>query len=459
MNNISGNYVSNNGAGISILLSNENNITHNNVSSNLNEGIHLVFADWNYIWENNASTNNEMGISLKNSNYNNITSNEASNNIDGIKLEESHVNNITDNNASINSINGIYLYRSNENHIIKNILLSNVFGIHFFISSNNNKLTSNNISGSSYGIDFYSSMGNEIRNNNISNNNRGIHFWFSSNNNNVNENIISFNTLMGIYLENSNGNMIYRNNFIENTDQAFDTEDDNYWDNGYPSGGNYWSDYDGIDLNSTPNQNVPPPDGIGDTPYVIDADSQDNFPLMEPYTSKTFENYTILKPGWNLISIPLIQTNQNLIKVLEMIDGYYDAVQWYNITDINDPWMHYKVGKPFGNDLSRINESMGFWIHITQPGDTIFIYNGTQPTINQTISLIPGWNLVGYPSLTIYNRTDGLNNIDFGNDVDAIWTYNATTQKWKEITASDNFEVGRGYWMHSKVTKTWIVPL
>jgi hypothetical protein len=142
-----------------------------------------------------------------------------------------------------------------------------------------------------------------------------------------------------------------------------------------------------------------------------------------------------------------------------MIDGYYDAVQWYNPTDTNDHWKHNKIGKPFGNDLFEINETKGFWIHITNPGDTIFIYNGTQPSVNQTIRLTPGWNLVGYPSLSNRNRTDALNNIYFGTDVDAIWSFNATSQAWEEISASDNFQIGRGYWIHSKVTKTWEVPL
>jgi hypothetical protein len=39
----------------------------------------------------------------------------------------------------------------------------------------------------------------------------------------------------------------------------------------YPSGGNYWSDYKETDANH---------DGIGDTPYVIDANNTDNYPLM-----------------------------------------------------------------------------------------------------------------------------------------------------------------------------------
>jgi len=48
----------------------------------------------------------------------------------------------------------------------------------------------------------------------------------------------------------------------------------NTFDNDYPSGGNYWSNYTGYDAND---------DGIGDTPYVIDANNRDKYPLMSPY--------------------------------------------------------------------------------------------------------------------------------------------------------------------------------
>jgi hypothetical protein len=164
--------------------------------------------------------------------------------------------------------------------------------------------------------------------------------------------------------------------------------------------------------------------------------------------------------GWNLISIPLGLSNNDLSVVLDSIEDQYDAVQWYNLTDSTDPWKHNHISKPSNwNDLNKVNHTMGLWVHITEPGGATLVVIGDMLISTQNISLYPGWNLVGYPSLSNKNRTDALNNIDFGGDVDAIWTHNATTQTWKEITASDNFEVGRGYWMHSKVTKTWIVPL
>ena len=57
----------------------------------------------------------------------------------------------------------------------------------------------------------------------------------------------------------------------------------NSWDNGYPSGGNYWEDYTGTDNYHGPNQNLSGSDGIGDTPYnIYGGSNQDLYPFMEP---------------------------------------------------------------------------------------------------------------------------------------------------------------------------------
>jgi parallel beta-helix repeat protein len=96
---------------------------------------------------------------------------------------------------------------------------------------------------------------------------------------NIEGNIIADNG-NGISIYNSHNNRIYHNNLIDSGNQAYDNTDTNQWDNGYPSGGNYWSDYTGYDHYSGPNQDIRGSDGIIDTPYSINAGAQDKYPFM-----------------------------------------------------------------------------------------------------------------------------------------------------------------------------------
>jgi len=168
-----------------------------------------------------------------------------------------------------------------------------------------------------------------------------------------------------------------------------------------------------------------------------------------------------LEPGWNLISLPRSQLDTNIGIVLRSIEGRYDSVQWYNTTDNNDHWKHNQVLKlPYMNDLNNLNHMIGFWLHITDSEKISLVVFGDELSSDQNISLYPGWNLVGYPSKSNKTRDVALDNLFYGSDVDSIWTFNATTQKWIELDeATDFFEVGKGYWVHSKITDVWNVPL
>jgi parallel beta-helix repeat protein len=84
------------------------------------------------------------------------------------------------------------------------------------------------------------------------------------------------NNEYGIWLAHSPANSVYHNNFVNNTEQVYRVDLTNVWDNDYPSGGNYWSDYEEMypeaeELNGS---------GIWGTPYLIDENNQDNYPLM-----------------------------------------------------------------------------------------------------------------------------------------------------------------------------------
>lgn len=78
---------------------------------------------------------------------------------------------------------------------------------------------------------------------------------------------------------------------LNNTNQVRIFYSMNVWDYGYPSGGNYWSDYNGTDLFSGKSQNETGSDGIGDAPYFIDADNTDRYPLMGAFQNFAVHTY------------------------------------------------------------------------------------------------------------------------------------------------------------------------
>lgn len=167
-----------------------------------------------------------------------------------------------------------------------------------------------------------------------------------------------------------------------------------------------------------------------------------------------------LQYGWNLISIALIPSDTSLLKVLESIVDDYDIVQYYSASDFADHWKHNQVSKPSHlNDLGFLDSTMGFWVHITNPSGALLQCSGSPFTEDQMVTLHRGWNLVGYPSTGNMNRTEGLNILTFPDNVNAIWTYDASSQRWESMGPDDDFEVGKGYYVHSKDDVIWEVPL
>ena len=96
----------------------------------------------------------------------------------------------------------------------------------------------------------------------------------------ISNNLIEHNWPAGIAaMFNCSGVVAYNNYLIGNSMQIWG---EMILDAGYPTGGNYYSDYVGQDLLSGPNQDLSGPDGIGDVPY-LNASQQDRYPLMEPF--------------------------------------------------------------------------------------------------------------------------------------------------------------------------------
>jgi len=259
------------------------------------------------------------GIYLWNSSNNNLSMNIITNGYFGILLGGSSNNTISGNNLRLSTQptpddagTGVaILYSSNYNNISGNTIENTFEGIQLQSSSNNNSVSGNNVKNNYYGIDVsVSSDYNNVSGNTVTSGRNGIHLERCSNNivsgNNVTENYgfsgitvypqalnnILYknhvvNNYRGITLWEASYNSIYSNSFINNTQQVYIITSgyNNLWDDGYPSGGNYWSDYGGTDFYSGPYQNISGSDGIGDNPYLIGSNNQDNYPLMNPLVS------------------------------------------------------------------------------------------------------------------------------------------------------------------------------
>ena len=202
---------------------------------------------------NSGANPYDSGIYVDHSIGSNISDNKILNTNDGISLYYSSSILISSNVISFNYYSGVVLYSSSNNVIACNILSSNYYGVYLF-SSDDNMISDNMVSSNYHGIQLYSSGKNLISGNNVSANlNVGMYITFGSTNNTV-----------------------YHNNI--NNMKNLQSDVMNVWD--YGGEGNYWNDYKGHDLNG---------DGIGDTPYVMGALNQDNYPLMG-----IFSNFSIV---------------------------------------------------------------------------------------------------------------------------------------------------------------------
>jgi len=253
------------------------NIVGNTLTNIGSMAIGLVDSPDNIISGNNITNNGGYGILFLSD-----TVSVSNNIISG--------NNITNNSIGICSwFTGLDLIISGNIISGNNITNNRLWGITFYSDAYNNTISGNTISGNNIterGIWFRRSHNNTICGNNITSNwGVGVGLTWGSSNNTVNQNNITNNDVGIIVDIDAGNNIIYHNNFINNTQQVETfSSPKNIWDNGYPSGGNYWSDYTDVDLCNGPYQNLTDSDGIWDHPYIIDGNNQDNYPLVNPWT-------------------------------------------------------------------------------------------------------------------------------------------------------------------------------
>jgi parallel beta-helix repeat protein len=197
----------------------------------------------------------------------------------------------------------------------------------------------------------------------------GIHLNSTNNciiaNNNVS------NNFYGILLRNSSNNSIYHNEIVNNTNQAYDDTGTNTWNSGYPSGGNYWSDYIEeykADYNGDPEDNLCGAnqdqlcggDGIWDKPYKGiggDANATDIYPLVTRYCAIPPDKYLFIE--------------KRTQRIVEVLGGDFCLC-------IDRPTYEYNATEgelyPYSVSRVRVNDTL---VGIYGSGTSLRVINGT----------------------------------------------------------------------------------
>jgi parallel beta-helix repeat protein len=240
-------------------------------------------------------------------------------------------NNLVFDNAFYNGLIGIaFLYSANSNRAVKNGVFNCTSAV-FVLQSSNESIVENNLVSSQFGVMFQdcTGSGSLIEGNNVNSSQLcGVYLNYTSNDIVRGNNVT--NGAKGVYAEFSTNITVFHNNLINNIDQALNNASTVVWNEGYPYGGNYWSNFTDADLYGGPYQNETGSDGIWDHPYVIDGNNTDNYPLTEPLRSEYYTLTIVASTGGSTFPEPDVYTFEvrSVVNVTARTNTGYSFIHW-----------------------------------------------------------------------------------------------------------------------------------
>jgi parallel beta-helix repeat protein len=240
-------------------------------------------------WSGNAVTlSGRSNVTIRNVNINGF--------LVGVLLEDCSASGLSCNNMEMCGHAGVLMSCSNCSSITGNSLYTCGNGITLDASFDNSVLGNNVSACKNKGLLLNSSANCMVKENRLKGClGSGALLAYSSNVTLVLNELLANH--VGVYVYESSGNLVYHNNFIGNGrwDVQIGTANCmNKWDDGYPSGGNFYLGYNWTDFYGGSYQNVTGADGINDVPYVFDECNRDNYPLMKEVTVNEFHSVFLI---------------------------------------------------------------------------------------------------------------------------------------------------------------------
>lgn len=158
-----------------------------------------------------------------------------------------------------------------------------------------------------------------------------------------------------------------------------------------------------------------------------------------------------LANGPNLISIPLIQSNDSVEYVLQTVR--YNKAWYYD--SFSGEWKWFMKDKTYSRGLSSINHTMGLWINVTEVSSLTVA--GVVPS-QTSIQLYHGWNLVSFPSFNASYNVADLKVETGATRVEGMETMPPFPPSLLRVLGDgDLLQAGYGYWVRVEADTTWVV--
>ncbi|MFQ6060223.1 MAG: Ig-like domain-containing protein, partial [Thermoplasmata archaeon] len=188
--------------------------------------------------------------------------------------------------------------------------------------------------------------------------------------------------------------------------------------------------------------------GAGDSSsyfyYVIAVGSSNN---SAPSRNQGGKFTRTLSEGPNLVSVPLVQSDENIEAVLQTVR--FNKAWTYD--SLGQKWRWYMSFKTHKGSLKTINHTMGVWVNVTE--DCNLTAAGLVPSTG-LIQLRKGWNLVSFPS---FHNGYTVADVKLELGAERVEGFDPSAEPYflRVMQDTEVLEPGIGYWINVPEDVLW----
>ncbi|TET89927.1 MAG: hypothetical protein E3J35_08430 [Methanomassiliicoccales archaeon] len=155
-----------------------------------------------------------------------------------------------------------------------------------------------------------------------------------------------------------------------------------------------------------------------------------------------------LTNGPNLVSIPIIQSDESIETALQTVE--YDKAWFYDSS--SREWKWYMTSKEYRRGLWNVDHTMGIWMNVTE--DSNLTAAGVVPA-QTTIHLHEGWNLVSFPS---FNASYSVSDMKAEIGATRVEGYDIAPPNFLRVLGdAEVLQAGYGYWARAEAETVWVI--